>query len=184
MIRRRAAVLAAATLAVTGISTPAAAAADPFAAESMMRRALAQIPNAWGVACGFEEKLKSHANGLYVSMRVEEGGRLIAMAPSAGPWERFTICRAEGNGATFIYSPTAQRWVSVRIEEGGIVRAAGEQPGPWELFYTSGFFGYGDRYTTVLHANANNSYASARIEDGGRLHTGYRQIGQWEVYSW
>lgn len=181
---RRLATVVLAVLAVTGISSVPAAAAPADSPTQEMRSALSRIPNAGNIGCWFNQRLISHANGKFVSMRVEEAGRIVANADSPGPWESFTVCRAS-NGATFFYSPTARRWVSVRLDESGIVRANGAEPGPWEIIYTSGNPDLaGERNTTVLHANANNSYASVRLEDAGRMWTGYKQIGPWEVYSW
>lgn len=186
-----AAVFAATVLATVGIGTvpaaasPAAPAAVPW---DEMRAALARIPNAGTVRCWAGVTLGAHANGRYVSMRVEETGRLSAVGPLVrypdGAWENFQVCRAQGNAATYIYQHVASRYVSVRLDQGGAVRATGAAPGPWELFYTSGNPHQSPASTTVLHANADNSYVSVRIEDGGRMRTGFRDAGPWEVYTW
>jgi hypothetical protein len=92
------------------------------------------------IACWSNVSIRSRANGRYLSAELGysggSNGMLRARAWVAGPWERYTVCRA-GDIAN-IASQANKRYVSAELGYGGgnngMLRARATAVGPWEAF--------------------------------------------------
>lgn len=79
---------------------------------------------------------KSNANGKFVSVRVDDGGRLIAGSAKIGLWEKFYCARRilDDRGRLLLFSVANEKYVSVDPNS-GIVCACADAPREWEWLY-------------------------------------------------
>ncbi|GAA4966820.1 fascin domain-containing protein [Actinoplanes utahensis] len=144
--RRLAALSAATLLPLAGLAVPASAAAIRVppgagspALEKMRREVGADVP------CWRNITIRSTANGRYVTTEIGwdggDHGSLRARSTTAGPWERFTVCRDPESGVTRIRAQANGDFVSAELDNAGarygLLRAQADKVGGWERYYSN-----------------------------------------------
>ncbi|MEV0899876.1 hypothetical protein [Actinoplanes sp. NPDC049802] len=198
--RRAAAVVMAAVLlpfpapAAPAVATvPVAPGHGPPVLERMRRDVAAATGSADAeVPCWRNISIRSAANGRYVSAEIgrdgPDYGALRARATSAGPWERFIVCRGAGSGVTRIRAQANNDFVSAELDYAGakygLLRARAERVGGQERFYSNR--APGGQFS--FYARDTRRWVSAEVTFTGDAYGSLRaratQVGAEETFSW